>query len=257
MCGEAAKCKCKKALELAEQVRRFEIELYWKRSAYFWTFIALAFAGYGALQMDGGVKPKRENLDFLLANVGFVASVAWFAVNRGSKYWQEYWETQVDRLEDGATGPLYGVVIARVSVDEKEEPWLERLKAWWRRPRSLKQWMTGAPRLQESEKDHVKRLSVPSVSKINQLGSLYVAIVWIILGARAHLGPKFCVDIRGWSVSFPEVFFVLTVVSLGVFCCLGKTKLGDYYYAEDCRKAINLGPCRHASADCCQNLAIR
>ena len=198
-------------------VRRFEIELYWKRSAYFWTFIALAFAGYGALQVQVHETAKMKGLDFLLANVGFVASAAWFLVNRGSKYWQEHWETQVDRLENGAAGPLYGIVIARVDV-EKKVPLGKRLKAWWcRLVISPKQWMTGAPRLPKSGKDQVKSLSVPSVSKINQLGSLYVAIVWIILGVRALLGPKFCVEIYGWSVSFPGVFFGLTLVSLDFF----------------------------------------
>jgi lipopolysaccharide export LptBFGC system permease protein LptF len=34
------------ALNHALDIRKFEIELYWKRAAYFWTFIAAAFAGY-------------------------------------------------------------------------------------------------------------------------------------------------------------------------------------------------------------------
>ena len=237
MSDKTAKCKCEKALERAERVRRFEIELYWKRSAYFWTFIALAFAGYGALQVQWHETDKMKGLDFLLANVGFVASAAWFLVNKGSKYWQEHWEAQVDSLENCVTGPLYKKIIARVE------------KSRWKR---FLTWFSGAPRLPKSEKTQVKSLSVPSASKINQLGSLYVAIVWIILGVRALLGPKFCVEIYGWSVSFPGVFFGLTLVSLGFFCRWGKAKLGDYSFAEDCREATNLGPCCHASDNCCQ-----
>jgi hypothetical protein len=40
----------KEALAHALEIRRFEIELYWKRATYFWTFIAAAFAAYGIIQ---------------------------------------------------------------------------------------------------------------------------------------------------------------------------------------------------------------
>lgn len=35
-----------RALALALDIRKFEIDLYWKRATYFWAFIAAAFAGY-------------------------------------------------------------------------------------------------------------------------------------------------------------------------------------------------------------------
>ena len=38
--------KLKAALDQALDIRKFEIELYWKRTAYFWTLITAAFAGY-------------------------------------------------------------------------------------------------------------------------------------------------------------------------------------------------------------------
>lgn len=38
--------KRKFALEHALDIRKFEIELYWKRATYFWTLIAATFAGY-------------------------------------------------------------------------------------------------------------------------------------------------------------------------------------------------------------------
>ena len=34
------------ALAYALDIRKFEIELYWKRATYYWAFIAAAFAGY-------------------------------------------------------------------------------------------------------------------------------------------------------------------------------------------------------------------
>ncbi len=49
--SEAPETDVKKALELALEIRKFEIELYWKRATYFWAFITIALAGYvmGAL----------------------------------------------------------------------------------------------------------------------------------------------------------------------------------------------------------------
>ena len=35
--------KRKKALKQVLDIRKFEIELYWKRATYFWTFIAAMF----------------------------------------------------------------------------------------------------------------------------------------------------------------------------------------------------------------------
>ena len=189
-----------KALEIAERIRKFEIELYWRRSAYFWTFIALAFAGYGALQIQASSQ-MRYHLSFLLANVGFVASVAWFLANRGSKYWQEQWETHVDTLENNVTGPLYK-------------------KQFTRHPEcnsgcSLCRWITGPCRI--------------SVSKINQIGSFYVVWVWLVLGIRSFLGLS---RVHWDSIAF----MVLTALVLILFLCCGRTGSGHYFYDEDTRR---------------------
>lgn len=36
----------KAAFDQVSDIRKFEIELYWKRATYFWALIAVAFAGY-------------------------------------------------------------------------------------------------------------------------------------------------------------------------------------------------------------------
>jgi hypothetical protein len=41
--------KSEKALTLALDIRKFEIGLYWQRTAYFWALIAAAFAPYFAI----------------------------------------------------------------------------------------------------------------------------------------------------------------------------------------------------------------
>ena len=99
------------AFRLAHDIRKFEIELYWKRAAYFWTFIAAALAGYFVLQQRG----TGDSFDsaYIVTCLGFTFSLAWYLVNRGSKSWQRNWEAQVDLLEDEITGPLYKSEINR------------------------------------------------------------------------------------------------------------------------------------------------
>lgn len=63
------------ALKEAREVRKFEIDLYWKRATYFWVFIAAAFGGYSALG------DKQQTLAFLTACLGFIFSLAWYFVN--------------------------------------------------------------------------------------------------------------------------------------------------------------------------------
>lgn len=101
----------KEALEHALDIRKFEIELYWKRAAYFWTFIGAAFAGFIAVQASAA--DNKQDLSVMLSCIGMVFSFAWVCVNRGSKQWQENWEKHVDMLEDGITGPLYKVILSR------------------------------------------------------------------------------------------------------------------------------------------------
>jgi hypothetical protein len=100
--------KAKRAFEMVVQTRQFEIELYWKRAAYFWAFIVSVFAAYVALQKDGST-------DAILAIIvlGFVISMAWLFSNIGSKQWQRHWEKHLDLLEDRFVGPLYKTVFFR------------------------------------------------------------------------------------------------------------------------------------------------
>ena len=196
-------CEPAKALEFAEGIRKFEIELYWKRSAYFWTFIALAFTGYGALQLHNESNVTND-LDFLLANIGFVASVAWFLANRGSKYWQEQWETHIDTLEDHVFGSLYK-------------------KQFKRFPKCTSgcdpcRWIAGPCRF--------------SVSKINQIGSFYVVCVWGVLLARSSPLKLFHLP-KGWE---SLIFVVLTGVAILFFLCCGRTGTGCYDYEEKSRQ---------------------
>jgi hypothetical protein len=94
----------KTALETALDIRKFEIDLYWKRATYSWAFIAASFTGYIAVTTQ---KTPNLLLESLFACLGLIFSLSWFLVNKGSKYWQENWEMHVDLLEDISMGPLY------------------------------------------------------------------------------------------------------------------------------------------------------
>lgn len=137
-----------KTLRYAIKMRNFEIELYWKRAAYFWAFTLAALGGFVTIQkVCQGCDPYWS---VAIGCFGFIFAVAWYLVNSGSKYWQENWENHVDLLEDGVINPLFKVVI-----DRKKEN------------RSTKELVTGPHRF--------------SVSKINQIVSLFIAILWIVL----------------------------------------------------------------------------
>lgn len=142
------KTKAEKALDLALDIRKFEIELYWKRATYFWTFIGAALAGYAL------VYTKAEKADSWLLLVfsclGFLFSVAWYLVNKGSKFWQNNWERHVDLLEDRVIGPLYKT-IAR---DTKGGNALTMAAEY-------------------------------SVSKVNQILSFFISVFWVLFIAKS------------------------------------------------------------------------
>jgi SAM-dependent methyltransferase len=91
----------KRAFDIAHDNRKFEIEMLWKRSVFYWGFIAAAFAGYGASEK------LNSNLSIIFGAFGFMCSVAWSAGNRGSKYWQEYWENKVVLFQNRITGDIF------------------------------------------------------------------------------------------------------------------------------------------------------
>ncbi|WP_305909443.1 hypothetical protein Q9L42_005465 [Methylomarinum sp. Ch1-1] len=104
------------ALKQALDIRKFEIELYWKRATYFWTFIGATMAGFLAVQASSA--QNKQDLAVILSCLGMVFSFAWVCVNRGSKFWQENWEKHVDVLEDKVTGPLYKIVMSRNTMNK-------------------------------------------------------------------------------------------------------------------------------------------
>ncbi len=137
--------KVHEALRVALETRRFEIELYWKRTTYFWALIGASLAGYVAI----GRAEHQQTLQLLFACLGLVLSAGWYLANRGSKYWQENWERHVDLLEDEILGPLFKTTISASQYRFR--------------------WLCGGYRY--------------SVSGINQIISIYVMVLWFGLAA--------------------------------------------------------------------------
>ena len=170
------------ALKCALDIRKFEIELYWKRATYFWTLIAAAFAGYFALASS---QKPHPGLVFLVSCIGFLLSVGWYLVNRGSKFWQENWERHVDILEDEIMGLLYKTTLAKSNF------------CFW------KLW-SGYPY---------------SVSKVNQLISLFIAMVWLGLAVNAfpHRPRSVCFQLDWyWFLAIATALFAIGLFTLGL-----------------------------------------
>jgi len=64
-----------KAFATALDIRKFEIELYWRRTTYFWGLLGAAFAGYFA------VTQRSPEQAFLITCIGLVLSSSWYLVS--------------------------------------------------------------------------------------------------------------------------------------------------------------------------------
>ncbi len=189
------KDKTKAALELALDIRKFEIGLYWQRAAYFWALIAAAFAGYFAI-LSAEKLGDKEYLAYIVSCIGLTFTWAWFLVNRGSKFWQENWENHVDMLEDSVVGPLYKTILHR----PEKRNWFEK---------------------------HILGPQAISVSKVNLIVSIFTLCIWIAL--LIHALPSFH---RNEPVSWKHVVVGAITLFFIVFMRLGaKTHLGSHEHA--------------------------
>lgn len=104
-----AKSMEEKAYEVAQETRKFEIELYWKRATYFWAFITTIYVAYYKILVNVYCKDFGHFPLVVLSGMGLFFAIAWILVAKGSRHWQENWETHVSLLEDEITGPLYKI----------------------------------------------------------------------------------------------------------------------------------------------------
>jgi hypothetical protein len=105
-----------RALDRALDIRKFEIDLYWKRATYFWAFLAVTLAGYFTLRAAKIDEDAKQDALLIVSCLGVVFSVTWYFVNRASKFWQENWEHHVNLLEREVIGPLYETVLGAADI---------------------------------------------------------------------------------------------------------------------------------------------
>lgn len=162
----------KKAFEVAHDNRKLEISLFWQRSLFFWGFVATALIGYGTTYT------KAPDLSFFFAVFGLVCSIVWASGNRGSKYWQEYWEKKVNFYQN--------YVVGNVFFDRSPE-----------RPGFFSNYAG-------------RRISV---SKLTMALSDFVAMLWALLCFYSVIKPLYHLDKRHvW------VIFLLIVLLTLAYC---------------------------------------
>lgn len=112
--------RAEKAFELAHDIRKFEIELFWKRGTYYWAYIIGSYAAYFAVLNKTMPNNCSLSLDtmfalprltkIVLCSISFLCfffCLAWVLINKGSKFWQKNWEEHIDNLENEFSGKLY------------------------------------------------------------------------------------------------------------------------------------------------------
>ncbi|MDX2298109.1 MAG: hypothetical protein NW204_00130 [Xanthomonadaceae bacterium] len=140
-----------KTFELVLETRKFEIQMYWTRTAYFWTLIGAAFAGYFVIVTSDSESSNKQFLGFTISAIGFVLSSGWGLANKGSKYWHENWENHAQILEDYTIGPIFKTLLERTPPNSKTD--------------ILSQFVTGPAKY--------------SVSKINIMFSWFFSTLWL------------------------------------------------------------------------------
>lgn len=180
---EYKKEKLEKALEIALDTRKFEIELYWKRTGYFVLFIGAIFVGYyKVLSISETSDSEKEWLLLLLSSLGFLLSLLWYMANRGSKFWQENWEAHIEELSTHLGIPIFGIIKSR--------------------KHSIYNVMGQYPF---------------SVSKVNQMVSLLITISWILIFIK-ELSAKIDVSFlkeHCWIIFIaivPVIIFVIPII---------------------------------------------
>ena len=78
-CDEKEKAtKWKELVDKAWTIRSFEIELYWKRTNYFWLFQAATFTAYFLLTRES----NRIEIPFTIICLGIIFSLGWVLTNK-------------------------------------------------------------------------------------------------------------------------------------------------------------------------------
>lgn len=120
--------KYRKAYEVANDIRKFEIGLFWKRAGFFWAFIVAIYTAYyhvltNIYDLGNCHNPRFQHGAIpllVLSALGLFFCFSWLLSSCGSKHWQENWEKHLDLLEDKITGPLFKTYEAGKAYSESK-----------------------------------------------------------------------------------------------------------------------------------------
>ncbi|OZT17141.1 hypothetical protein [Serratia marcescens] len=202
--------KLKNAFEKISDIRKFEIDMYWKRATYFWTIIAVTFTGYFALSVAKDLENKEIYL-LLISSMGLVFTFAWYLANRGSKYWQENWENHLDLIEDEITGPLYKTILER--PNKKTHSPMTNVE------NRIDSILTGPSKL--------------SVSKINQWVALYIILIWIgmVLANIPFDLPKYITKHINMQATLATIIPITSIFTIILMMTKGRSHKGKHEVA--------------------------
>lgn len=180
--------KSEEKFDVSLRTRNFEIDLFWKRSLFFWGFIAAAFIGYARLAGEHSFP------SLVLAGFGLICSLVWTLANRGSKFWATVWEEKVCSFQKGALGEEL--------FKDRQKLQEESHFPWW-----------GPVRF--------------GVSRLAIALSDYVCLLWLCLFIREFISQVNCERISNWRIDLnaflKAAFFILTVY-YGIYLAI-KTKV--------------------------------
>lgn len=74
-------------------LRKFEIENFWKRALFFWGTLALVLLAYSKNDLEN----KHQ---LIISFIGLLYNIVFSLSLRGSKYWQEHWEVMATEYEN-------------------------------------------------------------------------------------------------------------------------------------------------------------
>jgi len=177
------------ALNKAWEIRNFEIELFWKRTAYFSVLVGALFIAYYTILGKDSSSDNAEFYKIIISFLGFVASLVWFLSNKGSKFWQENWELHIDYIEKiSKQNKIHSLVLSR--INKKSD-------------------LLGACEF--------------SVSKLNTLFSYIVSLAWLVI----LICNIFVFGYKYWE--YKTIFIIVLVLTLMLIWAMRRFKinLGD------------------------------
>lgn len=163
---EGTNIEDKDIYRIALDTRNLEITLFWQRCNYFLVLNSALALGFFNL--------KAPEYSVLLAVVGFITSVLWFAVSLGSKFWQARWEHRLSPIEKQLAPGLDFFSADRATVLHDVKKSLKSSGHWWLQ-RCLDRLV----------------LVKPSVSSMMMVLSLVFIVAWavaMVLFVRAARG---------------------------------------------------------------------